>query len=48
MLKKDPYEEKYQFLINRQEITGSKHLDNSKSFIKYLNNMDNIYKSIEE
>ena len=42
---KDPT---YQFLINKQESTGLKHLNDSKAFIKYSNNMDNIHKNIEE
>ena len=37
---KDPYEAKHQFLINKQESTGSKHLNDSKVFIEYSNNMD--------
>ena len=45
---KDPYEAKYQFLINKQERTGLKHFNDSKSFIEYSNDMDDIYKNIEE
>ena len=30
---KDPYEAKYQFLINKRETTGLKHLNESKAFI---------------
>ena len=30
---KDPHEAKYQFLINKRESTGLKHLNDSKSFI---------------
>ena len=45
---KDPYEAKYQLLINKREITGLKYLFDSKAFIEYLNNMDGIYKNIEE
>ena len=45
---KDPYEAKYQFLINKRESTGLKHLIDSKTFIEYLNYMDDIYKNIEE
>ena len=29
---KDPYEGKYQFLINNRESTGLKHLNDSKAF----------------
>ena len=45
---KDPYEAKYQFLINKQESTDSKHFNDSKAFIEYSNNMDNVYKKIEK
>ena len=45
---KDPYEAKYQFLINKRENTGLKHLNDSKAFIEYSNNVDDIYKNIEE
>ena len=45
---KDPYETKYQFLIHKSEGTGWKHFNNSEDFIEYLNDMDDIYKSIEE
>ena len=45
---KDPYEAKYQFSINKRESTGLKHLNDSKVFIEYSSDMDDIYKSIEE
>ena len=45
---KDPYETKYQLLINKRESTGLKYLNDSKAFIEYSNNMDDIYKNIEE
>ena len=32
---KDPYETKYQFLINKREGTGLKHLNDFKAFIEY-------------
>ena len=44
----DPYEAKYQLLINKGESTGLKHLNDSKGFIEYSNDMDDIYKNIEE
>ena len=34
-------------LINKTENTGLKYLNDSKGFIEYLNDMDDIYK-IEE
>ena len=45
---KDPYNKKYQLLINRWERTGLKHFNHSKAFIEYSNDMDDIYKNIEE
>ena len=42
------YKAKYQLLINKRESTGLKHLNYSKGFIKYSNDMDDIYKNIEE
>ena len=45
---KDPYQTKYQLLINKQNSTGLNHLIDSKAFIEYWNDMDNIYENIEE
>ena len=45
---KDAYEAKYQFLINRKESTGLKHFNDSKAFIEYTNDMNDVYESIEE
>ena len=45
---KDPYEAKYQLLINKRESTGLKYLNDPKVFIEYSNDMDDIYKNIEE
>ena len=45
---KDPYEAKYQFLINKQKSTDLKHLNDSKDFTEYSNDMDDIHKNIEE
>ena len=45
---KDPYESKNQFLIKKREGVETKHFNDSKSFIEYSNNMDDIYKNIEE
>ena len=44
----DPHEAKYQFLINKRQNTGLKHFNDSKAFIEYSNDMDNIYKNFEE
>ena len=45
---KNPYEAKYQSLINKRESTGLKHFNDSKVFIEYSNDMQNVYKNIEE
>ena len=42
---KYPYKAKYQLLINKRENTGFR---NSKVCIEYSNDMDDIYKNIEE
>ena len=44
----DRYEAKYQFIINEQESTVLKHFNDFKAFIEYSNDMDDIYKNIEE
>ena len=45
---KDPYETKYQLLINKREGVGLKEYNNSKAFIEYSNDMDDISGNIEE
>ena len=45
---KDPYEAKYQFLISKRESTGLKHFNNPKAFSEYSNDMQDVYKNIEE
>ena len=45
---KDPYDAKYQLLINKRESIGLKYLNDSKTFIENSNDMDDIYKNIEE
>ena len=45
---KDPYEAKYQFLINKRESTGLKDFNDPKAFIEYSNDMQDIYKNVEK
>ena len=45
---KNPYEEKFQFLINKCESTRLKHFNNSKDCVEYSDDMNHIYKNIEE
>ena len=48
MYAKDPYGAKYQFLINKRESTGLKHFNDPKAFIEYSNDMQDVYKNIDE
>ena len=45
---KDPYEDKYQFLINKRERIGLKHFNDPKAFIEYSNVMHDVYKNIND
>ena len=45
---KDPLEAKYQLLIKKGGSTGLKHVNDSKDFIEFSNDMGDIYKNIEE
>ena len=45
---KDSYEAKHQFLIKKWKTADINHFNNSKAFIEYSNNMDDIYRNIEE
>ena len=42
------YQAKYQLLISKRESTGLKYLNDSKAFIEYSNDVDDISKKIEE
>ena len=39
------YEAKYQYLISKREKVGLKHYDDPKTFIEYLNNLQDVYKN---
>ena len=45
---KHPYKAKYKFLINKRKSTDLKHFNDSETCIEYSNDMDDIYKNIEE
>ena len=45
---KDPYEAKYQYLINKREGVGIDHFNDPKAFIEYSNDMQDVYKDIDE
>ena len=39
---RDPYEAKYQYLINKREKVGLDHLDEHKAFMEYSNDMHGV------
>ena len=45
---KDPYEKKYQYLINKREEVGLDHFNDPKTFIEYSNDMRDVHKNIED
>ena len=45
---KDPYEAKYQYLINIREKVGLKRFNDLKAFIEYSNDMRHVCKNIDE
>ena len=48
MYAKDPYESKYQYLINKREGVSINHFKDLKAFIEYLNDMHYVYKNIND
>ena len=46
MYAKDPYEAKYQCLINKREGVGADHFNDPKAFIEYSNDTHDVYKNI--
>ena len=45
---KDLHEAKYQYLNNIREKIGTDHYDDPKAFIEYSNDMQDVYKNIDE
>ena len=45
---KDPYEKKYQHLINKLEKVGLYHFNDPKASMEYSNDMQDVYKNIED
>ena len=45
---KDPYEKKYQYLINKREKVGLNNFDDPQAFTEYPNDMQDVYKNIED
>ena len=45
---KDPYEARYQYLINKREGVSINHFKDPKAFIGYSNDMHDVYKNIND
>ena len=45
---KDPYEAKYQYLINKREKVELDHFKNPRAFIEYSIDMQEVYKNTED
>ena len=45
---KDPNEAKYQYLVIKREKVGLDHFKDPKAFMKYSNDMQDVYKNIED
>ena len=44
---KDPYEAKYQYLINKRQKVELNHYDDPKAFMEYSNDMQYVYKNMK-
>ena len=47
-MKRDPSEKKYQYLITKHEKVGLNHFNDPKAFMEYSNDMQDVYKNIED
>ena len=45
---KDPYEAKYQYLINKREKVRLDHFNDPKAFIEYSNGMQDVYRNNDD
>ena len=45
---KNPYEAKYLYLIKKREKVGLDHFEDSKVFIEYSSDTQDVYKNIED
>ena len=45
---KDPYKSKYEILIKKREKVGLQYCNDTKVFIEYSNDVQDVHKSIEE
>ena len=45
---KGPYKAKYQYLIKKSKKVGLNHFNDLKAFMQYSNDMQDVYKNIED
>ena len=45
---KESYDAKYQYLFNKRERVGLDHFNDTKDFMDYSNDMQDVYKNIED
>ena len=45
---KDPYEKKYQYLINKREKVRINHFNDPKAFMEYSNDMQDVCENTED
>ena len=45
---KDPYEAKYQYLINKRGKVGLNHFNDPKAFMEYSNHILDVFRNIED
>ena len=45
---KDPYEARYQYLINKRERVGLDHFNDLKAFMEYSDDILDVYENIED
>ena len=45
---KDPYQAKYQYSTKKREKADLHHYDDTKAFIEYSNDMQDVYKNTED
>ena len=45
---KDPYEDKYQYLIKKRQDAGKKHVNNRNAFIEYSSDINDVYNNIDD
>ena len=45
---KDPYEDKYQYLINKRENVGQRHLGDPQAFVEWSKDIDDVNPAIDD